>query len=370
MRSRWRKTSSRGASNASTRRSNGPCACALSWPNSSPPWSAVAGVRRGPPSASGRARCSTGTWATSHATTAGPTTSRTPGARSTRPSSSSQSSTRSAPPSTSSASARPSPPSWPRRPAATAGSVPACSPPTSPLHSAPTSTSSSCWVWPRERCRGGGPRTCCCPTASGPRPVTTSASAVTASDEELADFRAALASRRATPPRPHLPRAPTRAGDASASRRAGCLPMSTPELIDSFQHGVASAEPASLTDYDLRDLLDWTERGGDPVDHVLAAELPNFGAGLVAAAVPCRHRVQQFRRPRRVRSHRPALDAKAAMSPTSLETYAVCPARYFYAKVLHIERAGATRGDPADRAHGQGLARARRPRQVRHRGHR
>jgi RecB family exonuclease len=152
-------------------------------------------------------------------------------------------------------------------------------------------------------------------------------------DDELADLRAALASAAhqrvliypRTDPRRRRERLPSRWLPADVDH----------EAIESFQQGVAVAPPASLTEYDLRDLLEWTDRGGDPVDHMLAAELPNFGAGLVAAAFRAGSEFSRFAGhvgP----GHIDPLDAAAPMSPTSLEAYAVCPARYFFSKVLHV----------------------------------
>ena len=108
-----------------------------------------------------------------------------------------------------------------------------------------------------------------------------------------------------------------------------------PTDVESFLHGVTSSAPASLFDYDLRDLIDWTERGGHALDHVLAAELPSFGAGLVAAGF--RDATDFTRYDGNIGpGHIDPLDAAAPMSPTSLEKYAVCPAQYFYGKVLGL----------------------------------
>ncbi|MBA3654094.1 MAG: PD-(D/E)XK nuclease family protein [Actinobacteria bacterium] len=152
-------------------------------------------------------------------------------------------------------------------------------------------------------------------------------------DDELADLRSALAAgnrlRVLTWPRTD----PRRRRERLPSR---WLPTNVAEeRIESFQHGVMTAEPASLFDYDLRGLLDWTEHGGKAIDHILAAELPTFAAGLVAA---------EFRSSTAFTSYDghvgagyiDPLDAAAPMSPTSLEAYAVCPARYFYSKVLNL----------------------------------
>ncbi|HZN16143.1 MAG TPA: PD-(D/E)XK nuclease family protein [Acidimicrobiales bacterium] len=152
-------------------------------------------------------------------------------------------------------------------------------------------------------------------------------------DVELADLCAALAAgseRRVltwprTDPRRRRERLPSRWLPAAVAE----------ERVESFQHGVVTGEPAALFDYDLRDLLDWTEHGGRPIDHILAAELPTFGAGLVAAEFRASTAFTRFDGNVGA-GHIDPLDAGAAMSPTSLEAYAVCPARYFYGKVLHL----------------------------------
>ena len=152
-------------------------------------------------------------------------------------------------------------------------------------------------------------------------------------DDELADFRSALAaaSRQRVLIYPRTD--PRRRRELLPSR---WLPSDIAvEEIESFQHGVAAGSPASLTEYDLRALLDWTDRGGDPVDHVLAGELPGFGAGLVAAAFRAGTEFTRFAGHVGA-GHIDPLDARAPMSPTSLEAYAVCPARYFFSKILHI----------------------------------
>ena len=102
-------------------------------------------------------------------------------------------------------------------------------------------------------------------------------------DAEFGRLPAALAA--GAPADAALSRAPIPAAGASACRRVGCRDEThaAAKHVDSFQHGVVAGAPASLLDYDLRDLLDWIERGGEPVDHALAAEVPSFGAGLVAA---------------------------------------------------------------------------------------
>jgi RecB family exonuclease len=151
--------------------------------------------------------------------------------------------------------------------------------------------------------------------------------------DELADFRSALAAANhqrillwpRTDPRRSRERLPSRWLPASVE----------PESIESFQQGLSGYAPAGLGDYDLRELLHWTEQGGNPVDHMLAAELPSLGAGLVASQLRSGTAFTRFAGhvgP----GHIDAVDRNAPMSPTSLEAYAVCPAKYFFSKVLHL----------------------------------
>lgn len=152
-------------------------------------------------------------------------------------------------------------------------------------------------------------------------------------DREHAEFRAALAAssgeRVLIWPRTDPRRRRVRL-------RSRWLPHDVgEEEVQSFQHGLTNAPPASLTDYDLRDLLEWVERGGEPIDHVLAAEQPTFGAGLLTTAFRASTDFTRFDGnvgPGRI----DPLDDAAPMSPTSLEQYAVCPTRYLFSKVLHI----------------------------------
>jgi RecB family exonuclease len=154
-----------------------------------------------------------------------------------------------------------------------------------------------------------------------------------AQQDELHDFRSALAASRGervlTWPRTDPRRRRARL------RSRWVPPDAAEDVIESFQQGLGGAPAATLTDYDLRDLLEWVERGGEPLDHTLAAELPAFGAGLLAAAFRAGSEFTRFAGNVGPGCVDP-LDGTAPLSPTSLEQYAVCPARYFYAKVLHL----------------------------------
>jgi RecB family exonuclease len=152
-------------------------------------------------------------------------------------------------------------------------------------------------------------------------------------DDELADFRSALAASRRlrvltwprTDPRRRRERLPSRWLPAGVAE----------ERVESFQHGLRGAEPASLPDYDLRSLLEWADAGGAAIDSPLAAELPGFGAGIAAAHFRAGSSFTRFSGAVGAGRIDP-VDPDAPLSPTSLETYAECPARYFFSKVLHL----------------------------------
>jgi hypothetical protein len=106
-----------------------------------------------------------------------------------------------------------------------------------------------------------------------------------------------------------------------------------PSFTDAVRHG---GEPMSEADRDLRSLLRWSESGRDLSGHFLADLDVTLGTGLEAHRS---RRSNQFTRfdGRIAGGNVPSPTSVAAVSPTSLETYAACPRRYLMQQVLRIE---------------------------------
>jgi ATP-dependent helicase/nuclease subunit B len=118
---------------------------------------------------------------------------------------------------------------------------------------------------------------------------------------------------------------------------AGLGPVAGLTTVPSFTDAIRrGGEPMSPPDGDLRQLLRWSDDGGDLATHFLAAQLPRLGLGLEAL------RSRRHRRFTRFdgnvdRADVPSPTDAPAMSPTSLETYAECPRRYVMQRVLRVE---------------------------------
>jgi hypothetical protein len=92
----------------------------------------------------------------------------------------------------------------------------------------------------------------------------------------------------------------------------------------------------SGSDRDLRSLLRWSESGRDISDHFLADLDATLGTGLEVHRSRDSHRFTRF--DGRIEGVSvPSPTSAAAVSPTSLETYATCPRRYLMQQVLRIE---------------------------------
>jgi ATP-dependent helicase/nuclease subunit B len=108
-------------------------------------------------------------------------------------------------------------------------------------------------------------------------------------------------------------------------------------IVPSFTAAVRNmSEPMSESDRDLRSLLRWSDDGQDLGGHFLAGIDVTFGTGLEA------HRSRRARRFTRFDGRIadvpiPSPASVAAVSPTSLESYATCPRRYLMRQVLRVE---------------------------------
>jgi hypothetical protein len=108
-------------------------------------------------------------------------------------------------------------------------------------------------------------------------------------------------------------------------------------IIPSFTDAVRNGgEPMSESDRDLRALLRWSESGVDLSGHFLADRGVTLGAGLEAQRSRHSNRFTRFDG-RIADVNVPSPTSAAAVSPTSLETYAACPRRYLMQQVLRIE---------------------------------
>ena len=108
-------------------------------------------------------------------------------------------------------------------------------------------------------------------------------------------------------------------------------------IVPSFTSAVRNmSEPMSESDRDLRSLLRWSEDGHDLGDHFLAGTDVTFGTGLEAHRSRRAHRFTRFDG-KIADVHIPSPTSVAAVSPTSLESYAACPRRYLMQQVLRVE---------------------------------
>ena len=151
--------------------------------------------------------------------------------------------------------------------------------------------------------------------------------------------RADLASgRHHLPSRWLLDTASALAGTRVYSDDLGDLPatVASIEEVPSFTAGLRQEPAVSLLDRDLGRLLEWQDGGGRAIDHPLATEEPAFGAGLHAIDERDSERFTAFDGnvdPAAV----PQLAPDRPLSPTSLESYAACPRRYFFSRVLGLQ---------------------------------
>jgi ATP-dependent helicase/nuclease subunit B len=118
---------------------------------------------------------------------------------------------------------------------------------------------------------------------------------------------------------------------------AGLGPVAGLTTVPSFTDAVRrGGEPVSPADHDLRSLLRWSDDGGDLAAHFLARQLSRLDLGLEALRSRRHRRFTRF--DGNVDGGKvPSPTEAAAMSPTSLETYAECPRRYVMQRVLRVE---------------------------------
>jgi hypothetical protein len=106
--------------------------------------------------------------------------------------------------------------------------------------------------------------------------------------------------------------------------------------VGSFAAGVAAAEPAlSARDYELRELDRWTRAGGDPARSPAAGADDRLTRGFAAVDGRADTRFTRFDGyvgPARVS----AFDPQTPVSATRFETYARCPRRYLFDRVLRV----------------------------------
>ncbi len=107
--------------------------------------------------------------------------------------------------------------------------------------------------------------------------------------------------------------------------------------VPSFEWAVAGeGEPALVQEYDLRSLLRWRGAGRDLAEHYLAGQEPALAGGLAARLA---RRSRAFTR---WDGHVPAAAARSpfaadtVVSPTSLQSWAECPFRYFLGHMLRV----------------------------------
>ncbi|HVB94574.1 MAG TPA: PD-(D/E)XK nuclease family protein [Acidimicrobiales bacterium] len=114
-------------------------------------------------------------------------------------------------------------------------------------------------------------------------------------------------------------------------------PMDGFLVVPSFTDAVLNgAEPMSEADRDLRSLLRWSEAGRDLAAHFLADMDATLGTGLEVHRSRRSNRFTRFDG-RIAEVDIPSPTSVAAVSATSLETYAACPRRYLMQQVLRIE---------------------------------
>jgi ATP-dependent helicase/nuclease subunit B len=134
------------------------------------------------------------------------------------------------------------------------------------------------------------------------------------------------------------PRGDSRTGRAQVpSRWIGDLvgARTLERQVDSFAAGLAGADPAlSVQEYELRELDRWVRGGGDP-----ACSPAGRDGRLVAGFEAARGRVDtRFTRFDGFvgRGRVPAFDPDIPVSATRFETYAKCPRRYLFDRVLRV----------------------------------
>jgi len=116
-----------------------------------------------------------------------------------------------------------------------------------------------------------------------------------------------------------------------------CAPQTRRRDVASFSAAIDSAPPVSAAELELRDGARWAAQGLDPAASPLARGVARLAAGIGAAGARVGARFTRFDGnvgPGLVSPFDPA----APMSATRLETYARCPRRFLYERVLGITR--------------------------------
>ena len=108
--------------------------------------------------------------------------------------------------------------------------------------------------------------------------------------------------------------------------------------VASFAAGIAQADPpVSARELELHVLERWAADGGDPVDAPPARAAPRLATGIVA--VRARSGTDFTRFDGNVGEGRVTpFDRERPVSATRLETYAKCPRRFLFERVLAVER--------------------------------
>lgn len=158
---------------------------------------------------------------------------------------------------------------------------------------------------------------------------------LTRTDRQPLDVRSVAVAVASAPGRSLL----TLARGDLRSKRSRAWPVALDDLVDahseiaSHHRGMAEhGRPVTLDDVGLRSLVNHVE-GGDPVDtHPLASLDPALAAGLA------RHR---DRSRSDLTTHTGLVNTPARLentptSPTGLETYAACPRRFLFGRVLRL----------------------------------
>jgi RecB family exonuclease len=135
-----------------------------------------------------------------------------------------------------------------------------------------------------------------------------------------------------------LPRADPRTGRAHVPWRwmRDLVGPDTPwRHVDASAAGLAAGQPATtVREYELRQLERWVRAGGDPALSPVAAD-PRLARGFEAARARADTRFTRFDGyvgPGLVS----CFDAQEPVSATRLETYATCPRRYLFDRVLRV----------------------------------
>jgi hypothetical protein len=118
---------------------------------------------------------------------------------------------------------------------------------------------------------------------------------------------------------------------------AGLAPCDGYRVLPSLTAAVrADGEPASVGDRDLRSLLVWREATGTLGGHYLVGTDPVLRAGVRARYERRTGRFTRFEGNVAV-DGLDLSEAERPQSPTGLETYASCPRRYLFARVLRVQ---------------------------------